>query len=70
MNQSTNWKAQPLRQWNPGSAQYARDLVVSYYKLQRYSELKEALTYMILKNMYMDAPLINLCKQLGINLPH
>ncbi len=55
-----------LHQRNPESADYARDLVVSYYKLNRQKELIEALKYMKRKNMYMDPPLINLCKNFGI----
>ncbi|MFH1197770.1 MAG: hypothetical protein V1720_18865, partial [bacterium] len=68
-----------LRKRNPDSAEYARDIIVSYYKLAGYyhqindpkveeifTKLIEALTYMKNKKMFMDPSLVNLCKQLGI----
>jgi len=51
---------------NPDSAVYARDLVVCYFKLKRINDLKEALIYMINKNMHMDPQLVEVCRQLGI----
>jgi tetratricopeptide (TPR) repeat protein len=58
--------AEELCKRNPDSGEYARDLVVSYAKLQKTDELKKALLYMKQKNMYMDPPLIQLSKHLGV----
>lgn len=58
--------AEELRQRNPDSAEYARDLVVSYYKFKKQKELIEALKYMKRKNMYMDPSLIKVCERFGI----
>ncbi len=55
-----------LRKGNPDSETYARDLVVSYLKLFKIDDLKEALIYMIKKNIYMDSQLVKVCKKLGI----
>lgn len=68
-----------MRQRAPDSAEYARDMVVSYYKLanfyeqegasvrcQEYYQLcKQAIVSMKKRGMYIDPPLENLLKQLG-----
>jgi len=49
-----------LAENNPESIEFARDIVVSYYKLDRRDDLQEALLNMKNKNMFMDHLLIHL----------
>jgi hypothetical protein len=67
-----------LRRRAPDSADYARDLVGSYYKIMKFQNehgnqkeqnyyanlCKDALLYMKNLGMYMDEPLVNVLNQL------